>query len=229
MKVFSFRLSLSSICIALFALLISVGATALAQPDPKATPVLQKTSAMYKALKSVEAQFSYTLENPAAKVKDTQSGSLLLQGNRFRLNIMGQVVQSDGTAVHTVMDDAKEVQIKSMEDFKAESELDPTTIFTAYDKGYKSKYVEEATVKGKKVHVIDLFPEDPGKKPFSRVRLTIDAASSQIVSSRTFSKDGSTFTIEVTKQTPNATVATDAFKVDLASMRSKGYEVVDFR
>jgi len=214
---------------ALMALAVMTSVSALAQPDPKSAPILQKSAAIYKAMKSIEAQFSYTLENTAAKVKDTQTGSLLLQGAKFKLKIMGQVVQTDGTVVHTLMDDAKEMQLKSMEDFRAETDLDPTTIFTAYEKGYKNKYVEETTVKGKKAHVIDLFPEDPGKKPFSRLRLTIDAASSQIISSKTFNKDGSTFTIEVTKQTPNATVAADAFKVDLAALKAKGYEVVDLR
>lgn len=202
---------------------------AQAQPDPKAGPILQKSAAIYKAMKCIEAQFSYTLENTTAKVKDTQTGSLLLQGAKFRLKIMGQVIQTDGTLVHTVMEDAKEVQLKSLEDFKAETELDPTTIFTAYEKGYKSKYVEETTLKGKKAHIIDLFPEDPGKKPFSRLRLTIDAVSSQILSSKTFSKDGSTFTIDVTKQTADPAVAADAFKVDVAALKAKGYEVVDLR
>ena len=203
--------------------------SAFSQPDPKATPILQRTSAIYKALKSLEAQFSYTLENTAAKVKDTQTGSLLLQGPKFKLKIMGQVIQTEGTLVHTLIDEAKEVQMKSMEDFKAETELNPTTIFTTYDKGFKSKYVEEAMVKGKKTHVIDLFPENPDKKSFSRIRLMIDAATSQIISSKTFSKDGGTFTIEVTKQTPNATVAADDFKVDVAALKAKGYEVVDLR
>lgn len=197
--------------------------------DAKAQPILQKTAATYKALKALDAQFTYTLDNPQAKVKDTHSGSLLLQGSAFQLKIMGQNVTCDGQTVYTVMNEAKEVHIKSMADFKDETDLDPTTIFSAYEKGFKSKYIEEVNLKGKKVHVIDLFPEDPAKKPYSRIRLTIESASNHIVSSKSFSKDGSTFTIEVSSQKANPSVAANAFKVDVAALKAKGMEVVDLR
>lgn len=197
--------------------------------DAKAQPILQKTSATYKAMKALDVQFAYTLDNPQAKVKDMHTGSLLLQGNAFQLKIMGQNVTCDGQAVYTVMDEAKEVHIKSMADFKEETDLDPTTIFSAYEKGFKSKYVEETTVKGKKAHVIDLFPEDPAKRSFSRIRLVIESATNHILSSKSFSKDGSTFTLEVSKQKANPTVAANAFKVDVAALKAKGMEVVDLR
>ena len=201
---------------------------ALAQ-DAKAQQILQKTAAAYRALKALDAQFTYTLDNPQAKVKDTHSGSLLLQGSAFQLKIMGQNVTCDGQTVYTVMNEAKEVHIKTMADFKEETDLDPTTIFSAYEKGFKNKYVEEINLKGKKAHVIDLFPEDPAKKPYSRIRLTIESASNHIVSSKSFSKDGSTFTIDVSSQKVNPSVAANAFKVDIAALKAKGMEVVDLR
>lgn len=199
----------------------------LAQVDEKATAILDKVSATNSSYSSIDIAFDYTLESQAANVKDTRQGKLILAGQRFYLELMSQKITSDGTIVWYDMD--SEVHIKSMEEFMEETDLDPRNIFSQYNKGFKNKYKGERKVGDKNTHVIDLYPDDPSKKPYSRIELCIDKATDHIVASTTFAKDGTKYTLEVRSMKTNASVKEDRFVFNRKAFEAKGYDVVDFR
>jgi outer membrane lipoprotein-sorting protein len=201
----------------------------LAQSDDKADAILKKVSAINSGYKDIHVDFSYTLQNTEAGVNDTRSGQLSLAGNQFHLQLMGQDIYSDGKIVWYVMKDDQEVHVKSIEEFKAETELDPSNFFSQYDKGFKSKFNGEESKNGKSLNVIDLFPEIPGKKSFSRIRMGIDKATNHIVYSKTFGKDGTDYLLEVKSMKTNTGMATDSFTFSQSKFESDGYDVVDFR
>ena len=195
----------------------------LAQTDEKADGILKKVSATNSGYKDIHVEFTYTLQNKEAGLNDTRSGELSLSGNKFHLQLMGQDIYSDGKIVWYVMKDDQEVHVKSIEEFKSETELDPANFFTQYDKGFKSKFHGEETKGGKSLSVIDLFPEVPGKKSFSRIRMGID----HIVYSKTFGKDGTDYLLEVKSMKTNAGIAAISFSQE--KFESEGYDIVDFR
>lgn len=209
-----------------FFLIIS-STTLFAQPDEQATAILDKVSATYKAYTNIEVAFDYVLQNKDAKVNDKRDGKLVLAGQQFQLLLMGQNITSDGKIVWYDMGD--EVQIKSIDEFMEETDLDPRNIFTQYTKGFKTKYKGEKILLGKDVHVIDLYPEVLGKKPYSRIELSIDKATNQIVSSTTFAKDGTNYTLAVRSMKTNTTLPAGKFVFDKKAFEAKGYDVVDFR
>ena len=47
----------------------------MAQVDKKAKDILAGVSAKYKSMKAMKIDFAYTLENPSAKIKETQTGN----------------------------------------------------------------------------------------------------------------------------------------------------------
>lgn len=200
-----------------------------AQNDPKAEAILKKVSDTNKAYKDIQVKFSYTLENQEAGINDTRDGQLTLSGNKFHLQLMGQDIYSDGEIVWYVMKEDLEVQIKSLEDFKAETDLDPSNIFNQYDKGFKSKFHASETIDGKSVETVDLFPEDPGKKPYSRVRLGVDAKTNHIVYSKTFGKDGTNYLLKVKEMKTDASVPASIFAFDKKKFEDQDFDVVDFR
>jgi len=208
-------------------LLLIPTSTIFAQPDEKATAILDKVSATYKAFSNIEVAFDYALQNTDAKVNDKRDGKLILAGQQFQLLLMGQNITSDGKIVWYDMGD--EVQIKSIEEFMEETDLDPRNIFTRYTTGFKTKYKGEKKLTGKDVHVIDLYPEDPGKKPYSRIELSIDKTTNQIVSSTTYAKDGTNYTLSVRSMKTNTTLPAGKFVFDKKAFEAKGYDVVDFR
>lgn len=199
----------------------------LAQPDEKAIAILERVSATNSAYANIELKFDYTLNNTKANVTDKRDGSLVLAGQRFHLELMGQKITSDGKIVWYDM--GEEVHIKSMEEFMEETDLDPRNIFTQYNKGFKHKYKGERKVNGKDCHVIDLYPEVPGKKPYSRIELCIDKVSNHIVESSTFGKDGTNYVLSVRTMKTDAPVAANRFVFDRKAFEAKGYDVVDFR
>lgn len=202
---------------------------AFAQSDNKAAAILKQATNTISTYKTIDVAFSYTLENKQANVTDTRDGQLLLAGNKFHLQLMGQDIYSDGNIVWYVMSEDFEVHIKSLEEFKEETELDPANLFSQYDKGFKSKFLKEETKNGKTLNVVDLFPEKPGTKPFSRIRLGIDKATNHIVYSKTFGKDGTDYLLEVKSFEINTAIPVNYFEFNQAQYEAKDFDVVDFR
>lgn len=200
-----------------------------AQSDDKSAAILKAVSTTNSAYKDIQVTFSYTLENKEANVNDSRDGQLTLAGDKFHLQLMGQDIYSDGKIVWYVMKEDLEVHIKSIEEFKSETELNPANFFNQYDEGYRSKFHAEETKDGKKLNVVDLFPENPGKKPFSRIRMGIDKATNHIVYSKTFGKDGTNYMLEVKTMKANAGVSSSQFVFSQEKYEAQDYDVVDFR
>lgn len=200
-----------------------------AQSDEKASEILKAVSATHSKYKDIHVSFTYTLENKDAGINDTREGELTMVGSKFRLQLMGQDIYSDGKIVWYVMKEDQEVHIKSIEEFKAETELDPANFFSQYENGYKAKFYAEEAQDGKKVNVVDLFPEEPGKKTYSRIRMGIDKSNNHVVFSKTFGKDGTNYLLKVTGMKADAGVADSLFTFSQASFEKDGFDVVDFR
>ncbi len=195
-----------------------------AQGDKKAKDILSGVSSKYRSYKSMKADFSYTLENPTAKIKETQSGSIVLSGAKYRLAIAGQEVICDSKTIWTYMKEAKEVQVNTVD--PTEGGIKPNEIFTMYEKGFLYKFVDEKKVAGKLQQNIELTPTDKSKN-FFKIKLTVDKASKQIVKSVIFEKTGNRYTYAIKEFTPNYAVNAGTFMFDVK--KYPGVEVVDLR
>jgi len=200
-----------------------------AQHDEKALAILRKVSATNETYSSLQIDFSYTLNNKAANVSDSRDGSLTLWGDKFHLVLMGKDIFSDGEIMWDVMKDDQEVQVMTMDEFSESMDFNPSNIFRQYEKGYKSKYVGEKTVDGKTIIEIDLYPEIPGKKAYSRIRLGVDKKTNHIVSSSTFGKDGTDYHLKITKMSTNLELDPKQFIFSKTLFEDAGYDVEDFR
>jgi outer membrane lipoprotein-sorting protein len=200
-----------------------------AQNDPKAESILKKVSETNQAYKDIYVKFNYELNNKQADVKDERDGELTLSGTKFRLQLMGQDIYSDGNIVWYVMKEDMEVHVKSIDEFKEETNIDPSNIFNQYDKGFKSKFYQEETLDGQAMNTIDLFPEDPGSKPYSRVRLGVDKQTNHIVYSMTFGKDGTDYRLTVLEMKTDSGVSEEMFVFNQQKFEALDYDVVDFR
>jgi len=198
------------------------------QEQEKAKLILDEVSKKMKGYTSLKVECTYNLENSAAKLNETQEGTLLLKGNKFKLTLSGKEIISDGKIVWIVMKKAEEVHKKTQGDFNEELGFDPSKIFTIYEEGFKYQFLKETKEGNKTLQVVDLFPLDPGKKNYSRIRLNIDKDKSQIVSSKSFGKDGNTYTLTVKTFTPNPVISDSDFNVNEADFKKQGFEIVDF-
>jgi outer membrane lipoprotein-sorting protein len=207
-------------------LVLGSGISVMAQSEVKAKAILAEVSKKYRSYDVIKTEFSYTLENPEAKIKETQSGTLFVKSkvNKYKVVLKGQELISDGKNQWTYLKADKEVQLSEVDN--SADALNPAKLFTIYEKGFKSLYTNDTKVNGKMVHNIDLSPTDT-KRSFFKVKLQIDKLSKQIVNAVIFDKNGNRYTYSIKTFTPNIKVPESTFAFD--SKLYPGVEVVDLR
>ena len=209
-------------------LLLTVGTVMglYAQTDTKAKAILAEVSKKYRSYNVIKTDFSFTLENPQAKIKETQQGSLIAnsEANKYKVTMSDQELYSDGKSQWTYLKNNKEVQITDVDNNS--DGVNPAKIFTVYEKGYKYLFTGEKKVGTKTLQTIDLSPLDIKKSVF-KIRLTIDKAAKQISNVVIFDKSGNKYTYAIKTFTPNVKVAETAFVFD--AKKYPGVEVVDLR
>lgn len=202
------------------------GLTASAQTDSKAKEILAAVSKKYRSYDIVKTDFTFTLNNAQAKVKETQQGTLYVKANanKYKVAMTNQDLISDGKVQWTYLKNDKEVQISNVDN--SGDAINPAKIFTIYEKGFKYLYTGENKVGAKTYQMIDLSPTDTKKAVF-KIRLSIDKASKQIANVVIFEKNGNTYTYNVKTFSPNVKVPETTFAFD--TKKYPGVEVVDLR
>lgn len=191
-------------------LIFSMGTAVQAQSDndPKAKAILDELSAKTKTYSTIKTDFTIQLTNKQGKVTETQNGTVQLKGDKYKLQLPGQVILSDGKYTWTYMKEAGETQ-KNFADKNSEG-MTPTNIFTMYEKGFKYKFEKE----DKGIQTINLYPLKPDGKKYHTIKLMIDKAKKQITSVKVLNKDGTTQTITIKNFTPNTEMQDSMFQWD---------------
>ena len=201
----------------------------LAQPegdiDSKAKIILDEVSVKTKSYTSIKAEFTFSMENKADNISESQEGTLLLKGEKYRLEIAGQEIISDGKTVWTYLKDAGEVQINEPE--YEEGAINPTNIFSIYEEGFKYRFFKEEIQDGRSVQLINLYPVNANEKSFHTIRLSIDKNKKQLITIEIFGKEGNTYTYEIKKFSTNLTVEDSHFRFKPSS--HPDVEVIDLR
>lgn len=191
----------------------------------KAKQILDEVAAKTKGYQTIRADFSFTLENTQAKVTDTQTGKIIIKGDKYKIDLMGVDTYFDGKTIWMYLRDAGEVNI-SEPDLMDDETLNPANIFNIYQEGFKYLHAGETSLNGKKTDVIDLFPEKRDKA-FSRIKLYIYQGNLQIAKITQIGKDGNNYIIDIKKLEVNAP-ADDALFIFDAS-KHPNVEVIDMR
>src|SRR5687767_10909355 len=89
---------------------------AAAQPsDPAAKLILDGVSNKFRSFSTVQATFSYKVENAAGKVLSSKTGSLQMKGTKYRVSFSGQEIFCNGTTVWNYDNTANEVTISKLD------------------------------------------------------------------------------------------------------------------
>jgi outer membrane lipoprotein-sorting protein len=209
-----------------FLVVVGFVSASYAQTDAKAKAILADVSKKYRSYDVVKTDFTFILDNPQAKIKETQQGTLIVKAktNKYRVTMTNQELISDGKNQWTYLKEDKEVQVTNADNNG--DALNPAKIFTVYEKGFKYTYTGESKVGGKVFQMIDLAPTDVTKSYF-KIRLGIDKTAKQIGSVVIFDKSGNKYSYNVKKIIPNVKVPESTFAFD--TKKYPGVEVVDLR
>ncbi len=115
-----------------------------------------------------------------------------------------------------------------MQDYDESStgDLNPTQIYSLYERGYNYKFVKEQKQNGRTVEVVDLTP-NTAKSAIATVQISVDKADKAIRSWAIIGKDGKRTTYTITKFVPNVDAPDSLFVFNKA--KHPGVEVVDLR
>lgn len=202
------------------ALALSIGLTSVAQDqDPKAKTILDDLSKTTKSYKTILADYVFTILNKDKKQVEKQTGKVQVKGQKFRLEIPGNTIVSDGKTLWSYNKDAGEVTIKNFNP-NSDDQLNPSKIFTIYETGYKYKYEKEEKIGVMICHVINLYPTiKPEKVKFHTIKLYIDKVKKQVVQLKKMMKDGSQETYEIKSFKPNTELADNIFVFDTSKFK----------
>ncbi|KOH44338.1 LolA family protein [Sunxiuqinia dokdonensis] len=199
----------------------------MAQQDEKAKGILEQVTSTTRGYSTISASFKYVMENKAEGILEENNGKILMKGNQFHLDLsqLGMEVFNNGQTVWTYMKDAGEVTVAEADDEMNEM-MDPSKLFTIYEEGFDYQFVEEKTIDGTPVYVIDLIPEDQ-QIEYSRIRIQVDKNRMLIRQADMIGHEGSNYIVVVEDLKTNVPASAADFEFDPG--KHKGVEVIDLR
>lgn len=194
-----------------------ISGTIIAQDKTRA--ILDEVSTQLLSYSSLQADFSFSLINEEADIADTFEGTMVMQGQKFRLSIMGMLALCDGHKLWNYSEDLNEATILDPE----ESDFfNPINIFTLYKEDFAMKTVSS---KGS-VHTIELLPNTENKE-YTRIVLLVDQAKKLIREISYYGTDGNKYIIKITNIIPDIKVDDRFFMFDAS--KYPGVTVYDMR
>ena len=200
----------------IYSLLIMLGfglfASAQAKNDPDAKAILDAVSAKFKTFSTVQASFSYKVENAAGKALSSKTGTIQMKGTKYHILFSGQEIFSDGVTSWNYDKAANEVTINKLDN--SSGTVTPQKLFTNfYDKDFLYMLNGEKKIGGKVIQEIEMTPVDKNK-PFHKVYLQIDKAAKTIYSTKVLENAGNRYSYTVTTMKTNQPVADNIFVFD---------------
>jgi outer membrane lipoprotein-sorting protein len=180
---------------------LTLGFTAFAQSDAKAETLLKEVSTKIKAYENISLDFKYELNNVSENISQETRGDVVMEGEKFKLNILGITRIYDGKTMYTISPEDEEVTI-STDNTEDESTITPSKMLSFYEDGYIFKMDIVQTIKGRKIQYVKLSPIDTDSE-IKHVLLGIDATTKHIYN-----------LIEVGKNGTKTTLTVNSFKTD---------------
>lgn len=211
----------------LFSILLVFVVTGYSQQDAKAKEILEKVTKTTQSYASIEAKFSFEMNNTAEKIQEKSTGSIILKNKKYKLNIpqMGLEVTCDGKTIWTYMVKSNEVSISNLDE-ETDDLMDPSKIFTIYERGFNYKFAGESVDAGIPVYSIDLTPQKP-TGDIQKILIMIDKQKMLVRGANMTGKDGNKYNVSVNQFITDGVYKDSDFVFD--SKKYKGIEVVDMR
>ncbi len=172
-----------------------------------------------KSYDNIEITFDYNMINTEAGIYETMEGAGFLQGDAYKLHIMGQDIICNGSTIWTYNADAEEVMISEADNSEGGS---PLAIINSYYDNITAKFISESG-NIKKIEAKSLFSDDNIEK----IIVTIDSSSLEIKDLHVFDKNKNEFVYDITKFVTNQQLPADFF-----TFKESDYpdaEIIDMR
>ncbi|PWK19680.1 LolA family protein [Xanthomarina spongicola] len=180
--------------------------------DTKAKALLDEVSQKAKSYENISLDFKYVLDNSAENIKQETRGDVVMQGDKYRLNILGATRIFDGKTLYSISPDDEEVTISS-DVSNEDSNITPSKMLSFYEDGYSYKMDIIQDVKGRKIQYVKLTPIDSNSE-IKNVLLGIDAQTKHIYNLIEVGKNGTKTTLTVNSFKTNEPISKSLFTFD---------------
>lgn len=133
--------------------------TAFSQNDVGAKNLLDKVSNKMNSYNNVFVDFDYVLDNKAEDVQQKLSGDVIMQGDKYVVNLFGSTQIYDGSKTYTIIPENEEVNISDA-DIDGENTFTPSKFYSFYENGYTYSLGDIEKIGVKQIQFVKLIPID---------------------------------------------------------------------
>jgi len=205
-----------------FIILISLSTSILSFAQ-NADKILEDLSTKTNSFDNIKATFAYKMVNTEANINEVTNGTLMVEGDKYNLNIAGQTVISDGETLWTYIPDSEEVQINEVSE---EEGFSPSKLLSSYNEEYNAEMMDGLNKDGVSCYQLKLKPKDENSN-FDYVILVIKKEEMQLADFIIHDFDGNVFTYEIKQFVTNSTIPDGSFSFDESA--HPNVEVIDMR
>jgi len=184
-----------------FFLILFISISINAQKSQEAKALLNEVSQKVKSYENISIEFKYALNNAEENINQETRGDVILQGNKYRLNILGATRIFDGKTLFTISPDDEEVTISS-HNAESENSITPSKMLSFYEDGFTYDMDIVQNIKGRKIQYVKLTPIDSHSE-IKYVLLGVDIQTKHIYN-----------LIEVGKNDTKTTLTINSFKTN---------------
>jgi outer membrane lipoprotein-sorting protein len=206
----------------IFTLLLTISSLLSGQSDPAANKVLDSFSSKALAAPSVSMKFRLVTVDQMENTNNDIDGSIVLNKDKYKLILPDNTTWFNGAYSWNYLPNEKEVTITKPKPGDDTFLSKPSSLFTMYKKGYKTRLISENGNQS----VIDLYPEDI-KSDLVRIRLTIAKPGMELKNVEYKTKNGIVITLNVNEYDLKTKHEQSYFTFDPTQF--KGVEIVDLR
>ena len=157
----------------------------------KAIEIIKQFEEKNKEYKNISLNFDINIQNETEN--QYQNGRLIIEKNRFILDIQDQLNICDGEIEWRYLKNVNEVQIMK---YKPKNHaIDPNILFQIHKKGNNYIYIENTSAEKKNTHTIDI--ENKWTMPSSKIRLEINQKNFQLESLTFYDRNGISYKYKI--------------------------------
>ena len=144
----------------------------------KAKILLDEVSTKVETYDNIALSFKYALVNVEENINQETLGDVILQGNKYVLNILGITRIFDGETLFSISAEDEEVTISS-ENAQDDNTITPSKMLFFYEDGYNYEMDIIQNIKERKIQYIKLNPIDSNSE-INYILLGIDLKTKHI-------------------------------------------------
>ncbi len=182
-----------------------------------AQDLLNDVNAKINSYKNIGIDFKYALTNEAEGVEQITKGSVIMEGDKYALKLMGTTQLFDGSNVYTIIPEDEEVTISAISD-QDEDAITPSRMLSFFNEGYTQKMDITQNVKGRTIQYVKLTPID-SNSDVAYSLLGVDKQTKHIYRLIITQKNGTAITITVNTFKTDQPLSKNIFAFDESKYR----------